>query len=268
MIINDIDYYVEIYHPEQQQTLVFLHGFTGSTSTWHPVIPYFPEWRIVLIDLLGHGQTSSPTDVKRYRMEHQLDDLQELFKCLNIMDFILAGYSMGGRTALAYACTYPAGIRQLILESASPGLRTEAERQQRIQQDHLLAERIEREGVSAFTSYWESIPLFASQQELPEKVQQMVRTERLKQKAAGLAGSLYGMGTGVQRSYWEHLQQLSIPVLLLTGTKDKKFTVIAREMEERLPVSTHREVNAGHAIHVEKPEEFATIIRQWLQNDF
>ncbi|AQQ52742.1 2-succinyl-6-hydroxy-2,4-cyclohexadiene-1-carboxylate synthase [Planococcus lenghuensis] len=268
MNINGIEYHVEVHHPEQQKVLVLLHGFTGSTHTWHSAIPYLLDYRIVLIDLLGHGRTMSPEHQARYRMAYQLQDLKELFRQLQLDEFVLAGYSMGGRTALAYACTYPAGIRRLILESASPGLRTESERHLRREQDQKLAERIERDGIIEFISFWENLPMFETQRNLPSAIRQAVREERLNQHPSGLAGSLYGMGTGAQAPYWDQLEQLACPVLLLTGTDDNKFTAIAREMKEQISRVTHIEMEAGHAIHVEKPEEFATIIRQQLKNDF
>ena len=255
---------MEIHHEERPETIVFLHGFTGSTKTWHPLVSAFGEYRVVLIDLLGHGRTESPEDPDRYSMDRQTEDLHELFTALGLSGFILTGYSMGGRTALAYACTHPENISQLILESASPGLPSPEERHERRLRDERLAARIIEGGVPAFTDYWERIPMFGTQSDLPEPARQRIREERLGQRAEGLAGSLVGMGTGAQASYWDCLARLPFPVVLLTGIKDEKFTGIARGMMERLQNGTHTEVDAGHAIHVEKPEEFATIIKKQL----
>ena len=47
---------------------------------------------------------------------------------------------MGGRLALGFACLYPEFVDTLILESASPGLLTEEEREIRRQNDRKLAE--------------------------------------------------------------------------------------------------------------------------------
>ena len=48
---------------------------------------------------------------------------------------------MGGRIALSYAISYPARIHQLILESASPGLRTMEEQNERCMRDEALAQK-------------------------------------------------------------------------------------------------------------------------------
>lgn len=260
LMANGVRYHIELSGDESLPVLVLLHGFTGSTATWKTVSENWRDYRIVAIDLIGHGQTESPADENRYAMERQLADLESIFEELNLHGFTLLGYSMGGRTALAYACEFPDRIDRLVLESASPGLKLEAAREARRERDAQLASEILRQGIEQFVEKWENIPLFDSQKSLPESVRQQIRQERLAQSALGLANSLKGMGTGSQRSYWDCLPELEMPVLLLTGELDPKFCAIAREMQELLPNAEHRIISAGHAIHVEKPAEFATIV--------
>ncbi len=39
-------------------TLLFLHGFSANKIMWMPIASYFPpEWRIVMVDLPGHGES-------------------------------------------------------------------------------------------------------------------------------------------------------------------------------------------------------------------
>lgn len=265
---NGIRYHVEIINEGKQETLVFLHGFTGSTKSWKPVVNEWNNAKIVLIDLVGHGQTDCPETAASYSMERQLEDLDALFDQLHVDKLTLVGYSMGGRTALAYACRFPERIEKLVLESASPGLRSEAEQQERRKRDEELAERIVTGGIDRFVGRWENIPLFDSQKSLPEPVKQAVRQERLAQNPVGLANSLRGMGTGAQPSYWDQLADLNMPVLLVTGQLDTKFGAIAAEMTGLLPNAVHKTIEAGHAIHVEKPVEFATIVREYLSLNY
>ncbi|HSP22034.1 MAG TPA: 2-succinyl-6-hydroxy-2,4-cyclohexadiene-1-carboxylate synthase [Planococcus sp. (in: firmicutes)] len=266
--IEGATYHVEILNSGQSRTVVFLHGFTGSSSTWNEIAEALPDYRIVLIDLLGHGKTSSPAHASRYAMELQVRDLKKLVDKLGITDYALAGYSMGGRTALAYAVAFPEHVRLLILESASPGLKTTAEQLERQRRDEKLAERILSNGIFEFVEFWEKTPLFDSQKNLSDKVRERIRHERIAQKPLGLANSLIGMGTGSQASYWEGLDGLDLPVLLVAGTLDLKFMEIAKRMAERLPSATFSSIEAGHAIHVEKPAEFATIVREYLSSNY
>ena len=257
--VNEVSYHVEIVNADQQETIVFLHGFTGSTKSWQPAIAEWSDLKIVLIDLIGHGETDCPEDVEHYRMQKQLEDLDALFDQLGLDRLTLVGYSMGGRTALAYASRFPERLKGLVLESASPGLRTDEERQERRTRDEGLAERIVAGGITNFVDRWENVPLFDSQKSLSESVKQAVREERLAQNPIGLANSLKGMGTGAQESYWEPLKNIEMPVLLVTGQLDGKFRAIAEEMAGLLPDAVHKTIEGGHAIHVEKPAEFATM---------
>lgn len=264
--VRGLDVNVEIWNNEAVETIVLLHGFTGSVRTWEKVVSQFPSTvRAIAIDLIGHGKTTAPVEANRYSMEQQVADLEELFTQLQLTKFTLLGYSMGGRVALSYATAYPNRIKCLILESASPGLKTEEERAARRIADAQLAQSIEANGIETFVEKWENIPLFQSQKKLPLSIQRAIREERLSQCEIGLANSLRGMGTGSQRSLWPTLKNLTFPVYLITGSLDEKFCNIAVEMKKELMNAEHIViVGAGHAIHVENPTQFATIVKKAL----
>lgn len=260
-------YHVKIQGSTSLPMIVFLHGFTGTSSTWNEVAMLFEgKFNVVTVDLIGHGKTMSPSDPNRYSMAEQVADLEALFIEMNLREFTLVGYSMGGRIALAYTINYPNRVTSLILESASPGLKTEEDRYERKQADVLLAKRIQQEGVVAFVEFWEGIPLFASQKKMPQVKQSELRKERLGQKPVGLANSLLGIGTGSQPSYWDELPSIQVPILLITGEIDRKFVFIAREMNEIFPFANHITIkDTGHAIHVEKPTLFATMVEDHIR---
>lgn len=262
--INGVSYHYEIYG--EGEPLVLLHGFTGNIATWEPFQKTWGKsFQLIMVDILGHGLTDSPSDPKRYEIDQVASDLKDLLLGLNIESSHILGYSMGGRLALTFACKYPETVKSLILVSSSPGLRTIEERQNRIEQDEKLAERIELQGIKAFVDYWENIPLFITVKETPQAVQEAIRRERLQQKEMGLSNSLRGMGTGKQPSNWGCLPELNVPVLLLSGSKDTKFVKIADEMEQ-LVTNVKKKViqEAGHMIQVEKQDLFEEIIMDWL----
>ncbi|MBB4826087.1 2-succinyl-6-hydroxy-2,4-cyclohexadiene-1-carboxylate synthase [Sporosarcina luteola] len=265
--VRGIDIHVDQHVHPGKPDIVFLHGFTGSTLTWRDTMKSLKDdFSVYAVDLIGHGKTSVPLAFSRYSMEEQVADLHCLFEKLGLSRFVLVGYSMGGRLALGYAAQHPDNIGALILESASPGLQKEEERLARQTSDASLAERIVKEGMVCFIDYWENIPLFHSQKTLPLEKQRAIRKERMNQTQIGLANSLQGFGTGSQPSYWEVLNKLEVPVLLVTGELDTKFVTIAREMKKELPNASQVIVpQAGHAIHVEKPELFVTIVKEYLE---
>lgn len=246
--------------------LFLLHGFTGDQSTWDS---FTDKWgshsTLFQLDIIGHGQTDSPLEEKRYEMMSAVEDLCQLLDKLKIDKIDLLGYSMGGRLALSFALMYPYRVRNLILESASPGLLTEDERLSRRKQDKKLADMIIEKGISSFVDYWENIPLFESQTRLPKLKQQLIKEQRLKNSIIGLSNSLLGMGTGSQPSWWSELDELEVRTLLVTGELDIKFCLIAEKMTNKLKNSQWITVaKCGHAIHVEDAEKFGTIVSEFL----
>lgn len=264
LVVNGETYYYQI--AGSGPPLVLLHGFTGSSSNWRHLLPLFAgRYRAIAIDLLGHGQTGAPQNPQRYRMDKVATDVVELLAALTAEPVHLLGYSMGGRLALFLALAAPERVRSLILESSSPGLETEAGRAARRQQDHALADSIEREGIDAFVARWEKLPLFASQQALPESTRQALRQQRLQNRPQGLANSLRGKGTGEQPSLWDRLNELTLPVLVLTGALDEKFTAIGQRMIQRLPAAQLEVIaGAGHTVHLEQPELFGERVLAFL----
>lgn len=246
--------------------VLLLHGFMGSKADWATLSDTLADaYRVIAVDLPGHGDSEAPEDLARYGMAAVAEDLAALLEHLEVDRAHLLGYSMGGRLALFMALAQPARWRSLLLESASPGLETEAERAERRGQDEALAEFIEREGVEAFVDRWERLPLFATQLSLPEPVKQEHREKRLRNRPEGLAGSLRGMGTGTQPSLWGRLEQVALPTLLVVGELDEKFVAIGREMLQRMPQALLTAApEAGHTVHLERPDVFATLVQHWL----
>ncbi|WP_160724085.1 2-succinyl-6-hydroxy-2,4-cyclohexadiene-1-carboxylate synthase [Bacillus sp. USDA818B3_A] len=266
-MIADIDrvhYHLEV--TGQGFPLLLLHGFTGDGSTWSP---FLEEWghhsRLMIPDIIGHGKTDSPKELSFYQMDTMAYSLKSILDQMGINQTDLLGYSMGGRLALTFALLFPNRVRKLILESTSPGLKTTGERELRRMNDAKLAQFIIDEGMESFVEYWEEIPLFHSMKKLPASVQNQVREQRLKNSPQGLSNSLLGMGTGAQPSWWNQLSKVNSDVLLLTGGEDLKFCQIAAEMAPKLSKAKWIVVeNCGHAIHVEEPEKFGTIVSDFL----
>lgn len=238
--------------------LLLLHGFTGAVATWQEHLPAFARHnQAIAVDLIGHSASEAPPDPSRYSMSRCIDDLLAVLDHLELRRAAVLGYSMGARVALHLAAAVPDRVGALVLESGSPGLADPAERAARRAADAALAERIEREGVEAFVDYWEGLLLFASQQTLPPQVRKRLRMQRLRNSPTGLANSLRGMGTGAQEPLWDRLNEMMTPALIVAGTLDLKYRLIAQEMARALP---HAELEfihgAGHAVHLERPELF------------
>ena len=223
--------------------LLLLHGFTQTGASWDGVIRALRGRYRALVPDLGAGP-----------WEAELDRLEALAPA----SLALAGYSMGGRLALALALRRPERVQALVLVSASPGLAAADERAARRAADAALAARIEAIGAEAFAREWAARPLFAGQ---PQAVAALAREDRLRRTAAEHAAQLRGLGTGAMPSLWDRLGALAMPVRLVVGGRDAKFRALAERMAERLPDCEIVVVaGAGHAVALENPEAVAAVI--------
>ncbi|MBT8396741.1 MAG: 2-succinyl-6-hydroxy-2,4-cyclohexadiene-1-carboxylate synthase [Gemmatimonadetes bacterium] len=246
------------------EPLLLIHGFTGSGLSWGEDLTagLAQAHRVVAVDLPGHGESDISSDPERYRVGEILQDLGEVLDSLSIGSARWLGYSMGGRVALAGAVVTPERVSSLILESASPGLAGEGERKARRRADEALAEGILRGGMEAFVDHWLGLPLFATQGKLPPKTRAETRSRKLQNTPEALAACLRGMGTGAQPSYWSALGDITVPVLLLAGEEDRKFTQVAEKMAGELSdVDLRLMPKAGHAIHLENPFAWLAAVR-------
>ena len=219
--------------------LVLLHGFTQTGASWDGVVG----------ELAGRYRALAP-DLGAGPWEAELDRLEALAPPA----FALAGYSMGGRLALALALRSPQRVSRLVLVSASPGLAGDGERAARREADAALADRIEAIGAEAFAREWAAQPLFAGQ---PAEVAAAAHEDRMRRSAAEHAAQLRGLGTGVMPPLWERLAEFAMPVTLLVGERDAKFRAVA----EGMGFPTVVVPGAGHAVHLEAPAAVAAHLR-------
>ncbi|MCB9206037.1 MAG: 2-succinyl-6-hydroxy-2,4-cyclohexadiene-1-carboxylate synthase [Ignavibacteriales bacterium] len=249
--------------------ILFLHGFTGNFNDWKFVENKLPEnFTPIFIDLIGHGKTSSPIDVKNYTSDSQIELLKELLVKLKIQECVIVGYSMGGRLALEFTLKYPEFVSALILESTSFGIEDESERKRRIESDEKLAEQIENSNISDFIKYWYTIPLFNSLKNLPkDKFENLIKSKIASNNNIGLKNSLIGFSTGRMQNFYLFAKTINIKTLLIAGELDEKYKTTLLRADYLMPNSKLKIVNdAGHNVHLEKPEEFLKLINEFLLN--
>src|ERR687894_1108620 len=143
-------------------TILFLHGFMGSSADWRGAIAALGDrYFCIAVDLPGHGASlGMPPDT--YTIEGAARAVIGILDELERVRTVIAGYSMGGRLALYLALRYPERCAGLLLESASPGIEDEEERTARRETDEEWARCLESGDFEAFLQDWYAQPLFAS----------------------------------------------------------------------------------------------------------
>jgi len=114
--IDGVDIYVEEQNPESAQgTIVFLHGFGGSTFSWRHNAPFFAgqSYRVISLDMKGFGLSYKDFE-SDYSHPSQAELLAKVLARLDVDQACLVGYSMGTSVMLHFAHLYPESVLGLI----------------------------------------------------------------------------------------------------------------------------------------------------------
>lgn len=267
--IDGVKIYLEKFREESgnKNSLFLLHGFTGSSGDWKNVSDLFDKrFNVYAVDLIGHGKSDAPSDISLYTAESQVNQLKTIFDKIRSEKNILLGYSMGGRLALNYAVRYPGSLNGLILESASAGISKQSEREKRISDDNELAGMILKNPIEEFMTKWMDQELLGTLRRFSNARLDELKKEKSNASKTGLANSLRGFSTGTMPFIGNQLKSVNIPVLLLSGQLDSKFTKINSHIQKHFPTAKHSVIKtAGHNTHLEEPKYFIQSVNRFLK---
>jgi 2-succinyl-6-hydroxy-2,4-cyclohexadiene-1-carboxylate synthase len=231
------------------EVVTCLHGFSQHGGSWEE-----------LAALAGDGRRWLTPDISATTMEGAVGEVLELWERESVSRSHLVGYSQGGRVALYLACTHPERLLTLTAIGAHAGLEGPA-RGARLEEDLALAERIQREGVDWFAGYWAARPLFQGLSRRGPAFLERLDQDRRRNDPGRLAASLRGLGAGASPPFWDRLDAISVPTLLLAGAEDERYVAYARRLARAIPQAQVETVaGSGHAVHLEQPEATARLL--------
>lgn len=234
-----------------EETIVFLHGFTGSSRDFLALPDsIISNYRCLIPDLPGHGKTQVIENEINFNTAGQITLLKEWLDSLRQSKFHLFGYSMGGRLALQFAVKNYHQLHSLILVSTTAGI-DEVARTARVKADNELAEKILDSNPRDFLTAWLAQPLFKGITDSQDITKEVLR--RLPLQPSGLAWSLKYFGSGVMPSVWHQLINIKTPTLVIAGSKDQKYLALASKLVDLIKNSRLKVLPTGHAPLIESP---------------
>lgn len=166
------------------------------------------------------------------------------------------GYSLGGRLVLQLAADRPEAVRALVLVSTTAGIDDAPARSARADQDESDAQAVERDGVDAFLARWVAQPIFAT---LPPE-RRALGARAAAMTTARLAHQMRVLGQGAMAPLWDRLAEITVPVTVVTGRADAKYTAIGERLVAALPHADPVVIPGGHSLPLESPAALATVI--------
>lgn len=239
--------------------LVFLHGLLGSSEDWQKVRERLTHYNIesIALDLPAHGKVKQ---LSVNNFEHCMEYLSKQIKTrIGDRDYILIGYSLGGRLALyysLYAQVDKSHLVGVIVEGANFGLQIEEEKALRWENDVSWAKRFMYEPLNIVLEDWYQQGVFAH---LNETERALLIQERMLNDGGCIGAMLQATSLAKQPFLGTLLiqqQRKGINFLqnffYFCGEKDLKFQQIARQQDVE-PIVIEQ---AGHNAHKEQPQIF------------
>jgi len=237
--------------------IVLLHGFLENKKMWTEYVTLFSEkYRIITIDLLGHGESDCLGYV--HSMEDNAEAVHEVLEHLNIEKAIIVGHSMGGYVGLAFAELYPKNIQKLVLLNSSS---KEDSAEKKLNRTRAI--KAVKQNYTGFVSLAIANLFSENNRTRLAKEIEKVKEQALKTPLQGIVASLEGMKIRKDREVI--LSENRFPVLLILGKKDPVLNY--EENISQIEDTTGELVsfNDGHMSHIENKEELKTILAAFFE---
>lgn len=245
--------------------LLFLHGLTDSGRAWPEAVEHWADsYAIIAVDQRGHGRSPRFTQeqLDAHPGDVMVDDAVAILEQLDTPP-VVVGHSLGGAVALAAAVRRPDLVRALVLEDPAPrgpddpqidlakgadfvgGVRQSID----VTDDGMLLRlrRDQRPG-------WPDSELLAT-----GRAERQVDLDYLAR------------GDIKPSTPWPQLfAEVAVPVLVLSGDADSDVCV-GDEMERGIArlgndnVTLTRVKGAEHCVRREQPEQFYSLVDEWLR---
>ncbi len=247
--------------------IVLVHGLNVQLHTWDPIAALLAdEFRVLCLDLRGHGESDWAKE--GYPVSAFVSDIRGFAEELGIVPFDFVGHSLGARIGIAYGGEHSDTLRHLLLSDTGPEVPRDAALKVRAligSTSELRGFRTEEDAKAHFEqAHPEWQPVFHDLH---------VRYQLRKNWAGKLVFKsdpelfwLNGSASAREIPYlWEAAAKISVPTLIMWGTKSELLTEeIVERMQATMQDAHVARFETGHYIPREQPEEFARIVREFL----
>ncbi len=234
-----------------KKALIFIHGWACSAYFWKRSVNEFPEYRVIAVDLPGHGKSDKPE--ADYSMEYFANSIKAVMKKANVKKAVLVGHSMGTPVIRQFYRLYPKEVAGLVIVDGS--LRTGTEEQM-------------EQFISPFRANFKE-----SSTGMIDGMLQPVKDKNLKQEIrASMTATPDHVGLGamegmIDRKIWFE-DKINVPVLAIMAKspwwkadEEEYFKSVAPKMKFQMWEGV------SHFLMMEKPEKFNAEIKAFVMEN-
>ena len=238
--------------------VVLLHGFLESSFMWKDIALILSEkYKVVTIDLLGHGNTDCHGYV--HTMEDQAEIVKFVLNHLKLRKYVIIGHSMGGYIALAFAKLFPKNIKGICLlnSTALPD-----SKEKKINRNRVI--KAVKENYKTFIRI--AIPmLFADKNKniYNKEIQEGIQ-DALRMNPQGITAALEGMK--IRKNLTSLYTSSNFPIHMIISKQDPALDYNSLISQTKNTNVTTSELPDGHMSYIENKTEVIKIISDFLKS--
>jgi len=238
--------------------LALIHGFPLDRRMYdNQITTLSKDFRVIAPDLPGFGQSKSD---RPFSIASLADDVHELLKAMNALPCALAGLSMGGYIAQAFAKKYQADLSALILIDT----RTEGDTPEGKESRNKMIELARKEGSKAISD--QMLPKMFSEQTLKANGEPVTKLRDIMEHCPAKTIEHALAALRDREDYSTTLPSIRVPTLIIVGEQDAITPPkMAQTMHEKIAGSKLVQIPAaGHVSTMEKPQDVSDAIVSFL----
>jgi 3-oxoadipate enol-lactonase/4-carboxymuconolactone decarboxylase len=233
--------------------LLLLNSVGCDLTMWDAALPHLREFRVLRMDMRGHGQSDSPPG--DYSLDQLAADATSVLDAAGVDKVAVCGLSLGGMTAMTLALNAPARVSSLILACTSARMDRE------VWNTRIVTVR--SQGMTAIVDA--VMARFFSEDFRRDHAReaQTVRDHFLRLNAEGYAGCCAAIR---DMDLLDRIAEIAAPALLIAGSQDvaTPFEGHGSEILRRIPCAQVKIMPAAHIAPVEMPGAFAAIVTAFV----
>lgn len=251
--------YNEIHAGADGPPMLMIHGFLSSRSQWRINLPALTQCtHPVLLELLGHGRSPSPTDPEPYKVASYIAAFEQIRTGIGAERWVVCGQSFGAGLAIQYALEHPDRVLGVVFTNSISALSPKDD-PDRAQAQAERARSIEaggREALEALRIH----PRHAKRFPEAIKAEMVADAERIAPEAILRSIAL----TSPDLSIAHRLGEVRVPAMLVNGTWEKRFQPMRAKVAADMPGVRIVDLEGGHSINIEAAEGFDRAVTDFV----
>lgn len=227
-----------------QKSIIFVHGAGGSGEKWSYQLSGIDGYNLIALDLPGHGRSEgSPAEM----ISEYCEFIWSFVQALGIVQFFIAGHSMGGAIAMELALAYPKALIGLIIVDSGARLRVNPTTLEVLSKGEHPIENVK----------------YSYSRKVSEEV---LKQAAVEMKTVPTAVYLADFKACNGFNIMDRIHQINLPSLVICGEDDQLTPVKYSEyLASELGQSTFSIVkDAGHMAMLEKPDSVNKAMQDFL----